>query len=90
MRNYKMELETGLIPLAEALAEVRNKISEDYADENLDELAEYIGQYKTLMHRAAMRYLREHGYVKVTDADGKKKWVKKERSNGSDDQAEKS
>ncbi len=76
MRNYKLEWENGLIPLDEALAEARNKISEDYADENLDELAEYIGQYKSLTNYAALQYLREHGYAQVTDTDGKTKWIK--------------
>lgn len=89
MRDYKLEWERGLLLLYEALAEVRNKISEECADENLDELAEYIGQYKYLVNHVAIRYLREHGYVKVTDADGKKKWIKKECSDGADDQTEK-
>ena len=78
MKNYKLEWESGVLTLDEALAGARNKISEDYADEDLDELAEYIGQYKSLTNYAALQYLREHGYVQATANEGKKKWVKKD------------
>ncbi len=78
MKNYKLEWESGVLTLDEALAGARNKISEDHADEDLDELAEYIGQYKSLTNYAALQYLREHGYVQATDNEGKKKWVKKD------------
>lgn len=83
MRNYKLEWMSGLTPLDEALAEVRNKINEDYTEETLDDLADYIGQYKSLMNYAAQRYLCEHGYVQAVDDGGKKKWVKLDPNNGS-------